>query len=527
MLLRRITVLLSILSLCSTLSCLDFEAVRDPGTLYVHLGAEPGHLNPVTSTEAVASSINQHVYETLVDRDYDTLEIIPQLASGWKVEPNHLTYTFYLKKGVYWSDGVEFTADDVVYSFKKVKDPKVANGPLKVYYIDVKNCRKLGKYTVQFEYSKPYFLGLEICGSIPVVPKHIFDDGTDFNTHENNRKPVGTGPYAFSRWDTGKRIVLEANDRWRGKNPDIDKVVYKIVSESNVALQMLKKGELDMMSVRSIQWVRQTNTEKFKKNFYKLQYFQPSYNFIGWNSRQSYFSDNRVRTALTHLINRKAILDKLLFGLGKIVTGNFYIYDKYYNHSIEPYDYDPEKGRELLKKAGWIDTDNDGILDKNGKKFSFVFTISAGSKFAERLATIVKEDLKKAGIQMEINRYEWAVFVKKLHERDFDAVTLAWSLSWEGDPYQLWHSSQVKDGSNFCGFSNREADRIIVNARREFNEKKRIRMYRRFHEIIHEEQPYTFLYCTPALVVVSKRFDNVVVHKRGLNYHEWELKKDQ
>src|SRR6056297_432371 len=100
MLLRRITVLLFILSLCLILSCLDFEAVRDPGTLYVHLGAEPGHLNPVTSTEAVASSINQHIYETLVDRDYDTLEIIPQLASGWKVAPNHLVYTFYLKKGV-------------------------------------------------------------------------------------------------------------------------------------------------------------------------------------------------------------------------------------------------------------------------------------------------------------------------------------------------------------------------------------------------------------------------------------------
>ncbi len=524
---RRITVLLIFLLLCSILSCQDFEAVRDPGTLYVHLAAEPGHLNPVTSTEAVATSINHHIYETLVDRDYDTLEVIPQLASGWKIAPDKLKYTFYLKKGVYWSDGVEFTADDVVYSFKTVKDPKVANGPLKVYYIDVKNCRKIDKYTVQFEYSRPYFLGLEICGSIPIVPKHVFDDGTDFNTHKNNRDPVGTGPYVFSRWDTGKRIVLEANDRWRGKKPDIDKVVYKMVSESNVALQMLKKGELDMMSVRAIQWVRQTNTKKFQDNFYKLQYFQPGYSFIGWNARRSYFSDSRVRTALTHLINRKAILDKLLFGLGKIVTGNFYIYDKYYNHEIEPYGYNPEKGRELLKQAGWEDSDNDGILDKDGKKFSFVFTISAGSKFAERLATIVKEDLKKAGIQMEINRYEWAVFVKKLHERDFDAVTLSWSLSWEGDPYQLWHSSQVKEGSNFCGFSNSEADRIIVNARREFNGKKRISMYRRFHEIIHNEQPYTFLYCTPALVVVSKRFDNVIVHKRGLNYHEWELKKSR
>ena len=524
---QNVIVLAAVSMMTCMLSCLDFEKVRDPGTLYVHLGAEPGHLNPITSTEAVASTINKYIYETLVDRDYDTLEIIPQLASGWDVSKDHLRYTFYLEKGVYWSDGVEFTADDVVYSFKKVKDPKVANAPLKVYYIDVKDCKKINKYTVQFQYSRPYFLGLEICGSIPIVPKHVFDDDSDFNTHENNRHPVGTGPFVFSRWDTGKRIVLEANKRWRGEKPDIEKIVYKLVSESNVALQMLKKGELDLMSVRSIQWVRQTNSDKFLNNFYKLKYFQPNYNYIGWNARRPYFSDRRVRVALTHLINRKAILDKLLFGEGKIVTGNFYIYDKYYNHDIEPYSYDPERGRELLKQAGWADSDDDGILDKNGEKFSFVFTISAGSKFAERLATIVKEDLKRAGIEMEINRYEWAVFVKKLHERDFDAVTLSWSLSWEGDPYQLWHSSQIDDGSNFCGFSNSEADRIIIHARREFNEDRRIRMYRRFHEIIHREQPYTFLYCTPALVVVSKRFDNVKVHKRGLDFLEWELKSNK
>ena len=507
-------------------SCKDFSTYKDPYTLYIHLSSEPGTLNPITSTEAVASSINKNIYESLLERDYDTLDLVPQLAERWEISPNKLKFRFYLKKGILWNDGVEFTADDIIYSFNRINDPRVACAPLKVYYIDVKSLKKLDKYTVEFRYSRPYFRALEICGSIPIVPKHIYNNNTDFNIHKNNRFPVGTGPYRFEKWVTGQKIVLTLNDKYRDKKPQIKKVVYKIVSEINVALQMLKKGELDLMSIRSIQWVRQTNSKKFNKNFYKLKYYQPYYNYIGWNSRRSLFKDRRVRLAFTHLINRKAILEKLLFSLGKIVTGNFYISSKYYNRKIERWKYDSQKGRDLLKEAGWIDSDNDGILDRDGEKFFFTFSISAGSKFAERLASILKEDLSKVGIEMNINKFEWAVFVKKLHERDFDAVTLGWSLDWEGDPYQLWHSSQIEKGSNFCGFRDKEADRIIENARMEFNQGKRIRMYHRFHEIIHEYQPYTFLFCTPALVLVTKRFENVNVHLRGLNYLEWRIKEE-
>ncbi|HPI14432.1 MAG TPA: ABC transporter substrate-binding protein, partial [Spirochaetota bacterium] len=258
------------------IGCGDFSSVRDRHTLYIHLGSEPGHLNPITSTEAVASSINQHIYETLLDRDYDTAELVPQLAESWSISPDRLRYRFRLKKGVFWSDGVELTADDIIYSFRTIKDPKVACAPLKVYYIDVREVRKIDRYTVEFLYSKQYFRALEICGTIPIVPKHIFADGTDFNTHKNNRFPVGTGPYRFERWDTGKRIVLVRNERYKGKAPDLRRIVYRIVAEPNIALQMVKKGEMDMMSVRAIQWVRQTNSDRFVKNFYKLQYYLPT-----------------------------------------------------------------------------------------------------------------------------------------------------------------------------------------------------------------------------------------------------------
>jgi len=520
--LKKIVVLFSLMLF---FSCTQMKFAKDKFTLYVHMSSEPGSLNPIVSNEGATSTINKYIYETLLDRDYDTLKLKPQLAKSWKISKDKLHFIFYLKRGVLWSDGKEFTADDVVYSYNIMKSPKTASASQKVYYLDVKSVKKLGKYVVEFTYAKPYFIALENCGGLSIVPKHIFDNGTDFNTHKNNRFPIGTGPFKFQKWDTGKKIVLVQNKLYRNKLPEIKRIIYKFVPESNVALQMLKKGNLDVMGIRSIQWVRQTNSKKFLNHFYKFKYYLPYYSYIGWNARRKYFKDRRVRIALTHLINRKAILNKLLFGLGKIVTGNFYINSINYNKKIKPYEFNPQKGIELLKEAGWKDSDNDGILDRNGVKFSFVFTIPSGRAFAERLATILKEDFSKVGIQMDINKYEWAVFVQKIKKHDFDAVTLAWGLGYSADPYQLWHSSQIDKGDNFCGFSNSEADTIIVRARKKFDDEKRAVMYRRFHEIIHYEEPYTFLYCTPALVLVSKRFMGVKVHNRGLNYLEWKIRR--
>ncbi len=527
MIYRILTIPLVLLLAAACLTCGNFSSHKDPFTLYLYVSSDPATLNPVTSTEAVASAVFKYVFEGMLERNYDTLELEPRLASRWEMEPGGLVYRFYLKKGILWHDGREFTADDVIYSFQRIKDPKVDCGPLKVYYLDVSRAVKLGKYAVEFHCTKPYFLRLEFLGGIPIVPKHIYDNGEDFNSHSANRKPVGTGPFVFEKWETGKRLFLKRNDHYWGKKPDIRRVIYKIISEENVALQMLKKGELDVMTLREIQWVRQTNSERFNRNFYKLKYYVPYYNYIGWNADKSWFRDRKVRRALTHLVNRRAILDKLLFGLGEIVTGTFYIFSKNYSSDIKPWPYDPERARELLKEAGWRDTDGDGILDKNGEKFSFTFTVPSGRKYLERLATILKEDFSKAGIDMKINRYEWAVFVKKLHDRDFEAVALGWALGYSGDPYQLWHSREIKKGSNFCGFRNAEADRLIEQARVEFNEKRRRSLYHRFNRILHEEQPYTFMFCTPALVVVSKRFDNVKVHLMGLDYLEWKVRGEK
>jgi len=493
----------------------------DGDWLVSNLSAEPATLNPITATDAYAQTVNSNLYESLVRRNEKTLEIEPVLAESWDVSEDHLTYTFHLRKGVRWHDGRPFTAADILFSFERIRDPKVDAAHQRNYYQDIENLELIDAHTVRYHYKMPYFRALEVCGSIDIVPAHLFREGEDFNQHPIGRNPIGTGPYRFLRWDTGKEIVLVRNEEYWGTKPHLKQLVYKIITDRTVALQVLKQKGLDYLGLLPIQWMKQTQGRRFEESFVKLKYYQPSYSYIGWNNRRPLFADRRVRQAMTMLLDRELFVKKVLFGLGTVVSGTFYINSPEYNRAVVPYPYDPAAALELLKSAGWEDHDGDGILDRDGRPFAFEFIISSGSKIGEQLATIMQENLKQAGICMQIHKLEWAVFLQRIDARNFDACTMGWSLGWESDPYQLWHSSMAEKGSNFVGFQNDEADRIMEAARKEFNPETRRGLYHRFHEILHEEQPYTFLFTTEALQAVSRRFQNVNVYPMGLYPREW------
>ncbi len=457
-----------------------------------------------------------------MERNNETLELNPVLAESWEISEDKLTYTFKLRKDVKWQDGEPFTSEDVVFSYKTIMNPKVDAPQLRAYFQEIRDVEAIDDYTVKFTYARPYFLALEFCGGMPIVPKHVFAQG-DFNTNPAGRSPVGTGPYKFLRWTTGREIVIEKNPDYWGEKPKLNRIVFRIITDSSVSLQVLKREELDVSGLTPIQWARQTSSKSFEENFDKLSYFRPNYSYIGWNLRRPYFSDKLVRQALTHLVNRELILQQILFDLGAVVTNPFYINSPEYDKSITPFPYDPKKASELLEQAGWTDTNNNGIRDKDGVEFKFEFLIPAGSETGEKIATILKEELDKTGISMDIRKTEWAVFTTRLMERKFDAVTLAWSMGVESDPYQIWSSTQAEKGSNFVGFINEEADSLIEAARKEFDRDKRIEMYRRFSEIVHEEQPYTFMFCNKSTVAVNKRFENVLVHPLGIDPLEWHV----
>jgi peptide/nickel transport system substrate-binding protein len=490
------------------------------------LSAEPDTLNPITSTDVYASRINSFLFDSLIERNNETLAFEPKLAERWEISDDKKFFTFYLRKGVKWHDGTPVTIEDIIYSFNRIMDPKVASPHLRVYYQEIESVTKVAPGIVRFKYKRPYFMALNFCGGIPILPRHLYELSEDFNRSPQSRAPVGNGPYRFVHWKTGRSIRLERNPDYWGEKPAIKDLEFRIVAEDTVTLQILKKGRLDFAGLRPIQWVKQTNSKKFNQKFEKYKYYTPGYSFIGWNLRRPYFKDKKVRRALTHLINRKAILETISFGLGKVVTGPFYTEGIEYDRTVKPLPYDPERAYQLLREAGWVDNDGDGVRERDGVPFAFEFLIPSGRRFTEQLSTIIKEDFRKAGIEVTIQKLEWALFTLKLNDRSFDAVTLGWSFGFEQDPYQVWHSSQVERGSNFVGFADENADRWIDQGRVTFDREKRAKLYHKLHRLIHEEQPYTFLFASPALVALNRRFENVKVYPIGLDPLEWTVSEE-
>lgn len=498
---------------------------RDPGILVREISIDPPLLNPILETDVYARAVSSTIFESLLTTDNQTLKPKPWIASRWVVSPDGLTYTFYLRDDVRWSDGVPLTAADVVYSYDRIMDPKVDAASLRNYYNDISKVEALDDHTIRFHFARPYFLALDFCGGMPIIPKHIFDNGHAFNDHPANHQPVGTGPYMLSRWERGKYIQVVRNPLYwnKEKTPRIIGYQFLIIPEQTTAFQMLKKGGLDLMdSMRPVQWVRQTSSAKFEERFKKYKFFPPGLSYIGWNNARPFFSDKRVRQAMSMLLNRQKIVEKISLGQAQLVSGPNYYYGPAYDRTITPYPFDIDGAKRLLDAAGWTDHNGDGIRDKDGVPFHFSFLYGSGSPAGERIGSILREELAKVGIQMELRPLEYSALTKLILARDFDALAMAWGGgSVETDNYQLFHSSQIKDGSNLVAFNNPKADDLMVHIRSELDPEKRQQLQYQLHALLHEEEPYTFMHMIASLAAVDRRFTDVVAYPMGFDLTEW------
>ncbi|MBV6494571.1 MAG: Oligopeptide-binding protein AppA [Turneriella sp.] len=502
--------------------CTRRAADIDPTTLSYHLPSDPIVLNPVISEDAYSSAIQSRIFESLVERDPKTLNFRGLIAEKWTISADKLVYTFQLRKNVFFHDNTPVLAEDVLYSFNMLMDDKIPNAHKKVYYKDVSSLTSTDTHTVIFRMKKPYAFALEHLGGFEIIPKHIYSVGNFMTDERNFRAPVGSGPYRFVEWKSGMRVVLDRFEKYWGKKPDIRRIEYQIIKNDAVALQALKKGDIDSYNLKPLQWTRQTNSEKFKRQFYKIKYLSPSYRYIGYNMRMPPFNDRRVRVAMAHLMDLEKIRKTILEGLAEITTGPFLPQSLQYNKALKPLEYNPQKALSLLKEAGYTPNER-GILSKNGKPLEIELMVPAVGGFYDQFISIIKEDFYKAGIQIQIRKLEFQTLVEKVNQRDFQAVMLGWSSGIESDPYQLWHTSQKATGHNFTGFGNSESDALIEKARLTFNADERNKLYHRFHKIVYHEQPYTFLYTGYALIALNKRFTNVNVYPAGLDMLEWKI----
>jgi peptide/nickel transport system substrate-binding protein len=499
---------------------------RNPNTFVMSSIGDARRLNPVIANDSASGTINDQIFNGLVKYDKD-IKLVGDLAERWDVSPDGKTITFHLRKGVEWHDGAPFTAEDCLFTYQKLTDPKVAT-PYSSSYMDVAKAEAVDRHTFRVAYKEPFSPALE-SWALGVIPKHLLD-GKDLNSAEFNRKPVGTGPYKLREWIAGQKLVLEANDRYFEGRPKIDQYIYRIIPDSSTMFQELLSGGVDMMGLNPLQYLRKSETRRIRENYRKFRYPANAFTYLGYNLASPLFSDKKVRQALAYAIDRQSIIDGVLMGLGRPCTGPFSYVSWAYNPKIRPYPYDPERAKRMLEEAGWKDMTGDGVREKNGRTFQFTILTNQGNGERIKASEIMQQNFKKVGIDAKIRVMEWQAFLEQIDKHSFDAIILGWSMSRDPDLYDIWHSSKTKKGEyNFVGYTSAEVDRLLVAGRRTFDVEKRKQIYYRIHEILADEQPYAFLYVPDATPIVHKRFKGIEVAPLGIMYDfiHWYVPKDR
>lgn len=534
-----------------------------------HMLSDPEKLNPYTSSDAGASTVLNYVFESLLESDSDPPYALRGLvAKGYpEISVDKLTYTFELRDGVYFSDGKPLTAADVVFSMKVIHNPQVLAPHLRNYYAAVKAVQQVGANKVSFLCDKPYFRNDLMLGAFSILPKHFYDpeglldpvvvkslvDGSweegphkerverfaeQFNQNFN-RKVLGSGPYIIENPErdlvTQQKVVLTRNANYWGRDVEgllpsgfVDKIVFNIINNTDAAFIELTNGNLDYHALRPLEFKEKSWSEDFNRRFLKGVSYAGGYMYIGWNNKHPIFGDKQVRQAMTYLTDREGMVENIMFGLAETVEGPIHKFRPEYNHDLAPYTYDPDHALDLLAEAGWEDADEDGILDKtiDGElmPFSFEILINSGNQIRKDIALTLQYELQDIGIDCQVRELDWSIFLQKVRGKEFDAMVLGWTgnVQFAPDGYQIWHSSQtIENGSNAVSFINAEVDQILEEYRREFDMERRIALYRRFQEILHEEQPYTFLWKPRTARAYSRRFSGVTWYPPGVRLQDW------
>lgn len=529
--------------------------------------ADPEQLNPLTSNDTASNAVLNWLFSPLLTVDNETLDLRPLVARALPdISEDKLTYTFHLRDDVTFSDGEPVTADDVVFTVQAVKHPRVKAPFYRNYLESVRAVTAVDRLTVRFDLRKPYFRNHLVLGGISPLPRHHYDpenllegltveDLESFDALDPERKeraerfakefnedflwrPLGSGPFVLEDPDrdvvTGERVVLRRRrDYWAPDDPRlhdawVDRIVIRIINDREAALVALKNGDVDVVGMTPLQQRINANNQAFHQKVHTKIHIAPGYTYIGWNQRRKIFQDSRVRRALSHFVDKRNLVDKVLHGLGEPIESPIFIERPEYNRSLEPYPFDPARGRALLAEAGWTDGDGDGVLDKeiDGERVDLRFEIisNSGNDIRRDIGLAVIDEMKRAGVAASFRAIDWSILLSKVKKFDYDAVILGWGFSVQvPDAYQVWHSSQaVEDGSNHVYFRNEEADRILEEYRVTFDAGRRKELYDRFQEILYEEQPYTFLFMQKAITAWDRRFRGVSWYPTGgSDQHEW------
>jgi peptide/nickel transport system substrate-binding protein len=490
------------------------------GTFTLRVPTEPLGLNRLHDQQVegmMARYTVGPIYETLGELDRDThprYTLKPLLAESWEESADHLTLTVKLRKGVKFHNGDKLTSKDVKATFDAILQPTNLTNSIRSNFPGLTVTATDDHTLVVTTKTAHYMHRNNLLSAVPILPASALKG--DFNTLAINRAPIGTGPFRFVHWETGKSISYARNDEYWGPKAFVDKVVIRFVKDETVATQLWERGEFDLMTRiqpsvwRSIEAPTPGNAWAIT-GYNRINFVENYYSWIGWNQERPFFADQRVRRALAMLYPGDKVAKNIDMDLELPTTCPFYRPSDSCDAEVKPITYDPVAAIALLRSAGWEDRNGDGVLDKDGLAFKFTFLANPHSVKLSKLAPLLQEEFKKAGIEMDVEKVDAAQYVGRMRAHDFDAASLGWNNNdVNTDQFQVYHSTQKTGGSNFVSYNSKGADALIEQIRVTFDDAERHALERKLHALIYEEQPYTFLTNRPQL-------DALKTHVRGIH----------
>ena len=467
-----------------------------------------GLFNPLLATTTQDNNVNTLVYSPLILLDENN-EFTHGLAEDYVLSDDNLTVTFNLKDDVKWHDGKPFTVDDVLYTFTSMADPKYTgtrfNEISKIVGAEdykegkadsISGIKVIDKNTISFTYDEMYAPALSNFAQRGIIPKHIWST-VDIAEWEDQSEllssAIGTGPFKLKDFKQDQYVEFVKNENYFKGEPKIDKFVFK-VTNPETELSELVKGELDIVALTSF---KEDDFKILKDANIKVQE-KPSanYQFLTMNSNREFFKDKKVRQAITYAINRKDMVQSLLGEHGKVVNAPLSLAGWAYPETdLNNYDYNKTKAQQLLEEAGW--KDNNGVLEKDGKKFEVELFVPDGSKVRMQSAPIIQQNLKDVGITVNITPIDIASVSTKVDDKgNYDMGLLGFTLEVDpGDADRYWSSGIAnKPGFNFSNFINSESDELIEKGVATLDQNERKEIYAKWGQLLNEEAPYVFLY---------------------------------
>lgn len=482
------------------------------GSTLVYASGDYTRINPAMDEHG---EINILLFNGLTAHDGNN-QVVPGLAKSWDYDPDAYTYTFHLEENVQWHDGQPFTAEDVKFTIEAIMDPENGseNAP---NYEDVEEITVIDDHTVAFRLAAPNVAFLDYM-TMAVLPRHLLE-GEDMQTSGFFRAPVGTGPYKLAAWDEGQAITLEKNEDYFKGAANIDRIIFKIVSDDNAQALQMQSGELDLALL----------TPKDARNFegregYTVYDMKTSdYRGILFNFWNPYWAENRdLIPAICCGLDRQAILDAVVLGRGVVAYGPLQR-NVYNNEDVERYDYDPDRARSILEDAGCVMGEN-GFYERGGQEIGFVISVGAGDQVRLDIAQAAAQQLREIGVNCTVEVPEKVDWGGQM------AYLIGWGSPFDADDhtYKVFGTGK---GANYSGYSNPLVDRYLTEARQTDDPVKRAEAYDKFQEALADDPAYAFICYIDADYVASARIrgidpDTVMGHHGvGIfwNVTEWTM----